>query len=227
MRAMSSLLLKFKKSEHVTKHSAAGFTLIEVLITIAIISIFIPAVYSVYTIMSRSMTTQSVVADVQQSVRFSLDFMVQDIRMAGLDPHASVGLGTAGAGIEEATATKIRFTADQNMDGVINNTNQERVTYLLDASNNQLDLILYEGTASQNTQAMIENVRAFDENGNPIPPLTFRYFDEDGNPIATPMGAADLPKIKEIDISLTAQAPAGQKGMISRTFNVRVRGRDL
>jgi hypothetical protein len=138
-----------------------------------------------------------------------------------------VGLGTAGAGIEEATATKIRFTADQNMDGVINNANQERVTYLLDAPNNQLDLILYEGAANQNTQALIENVRAFDENGNSISPLTFRYFDKDDNPIATPVAAADLPNIKEIDISLTAEAPAGQKGMISRTFNVRIRGRNL
>ncbi|MEE8416604.1 MAG: prepilin-type N-terminal cleavage/methylation domain-containing protein [Desulfobacterales bacterium] len=224
---MSSLLLKFKKSQHVAKLSPGGFTLIEVLITIAMISIFIPAMYSVYMVMSRSMTTQSVVADVQQSVRFSLDFMVQDIRMAGFDPYGSVGLGTAEAGIEEATATKIRFTADQNMDGVINDANQERVTYLLDAPNNQLDLILYEGAANQNTQALIENVRAFDENGNSISPLTFRYFDKDDNPIATPVAAADLPNIKEIDISLTAEAPAGQKGMISRTFNVRIRGRNL
>ncbi len=214
---MSSLLLRLKKSQHVTQPPARGFTLIEVLITIAMISILIPAVYSVYTVMIRSLTTQSVVADLQQSVRFSLGFMVQDIRMAGLDPFGSAGIGTATAGIEEATATKIRFIADQNMDGVINNTNQERVTYLLDAPNNQLDQILYEGTASQDTQTLIENVTA----------LTFSYLDEDGNPIATPVGAANLPNIKEVDISLTAQAPAGQEGMISRTFNVRVRGRNL
>jgi len=203
---MSSLLLKFKQSQQATKSPTGGFTLIEVLITIAMISIFIPAVYSVYTIMSRSMTTQGVVADVQQSVRFSLDFMVQDIRMAGLDP-----LSSAGAAIEEATATKIRFTADQNMDGAINDSNQERVTYLLDAPNNQLDQILYEGTGSQNTQALIENVTA----------LAFTYLDETDTVTAT------LADIRTVVISLTAEAPAGQVGMISRTFNVRVRGRNL
>ena len=206
MRDMSSLLLKFKQSQQATKSPTGGFTLIEVLITIAMISIFIPAVYSVYTIMSRSMTTQGVVADVQQSVRFSLDFMVQDIRMAGLDP-----LSSAGAAIEEATATKIRFTADQNMDGAINDSNQERVTYLLDAPNNQLDQILYEGTGSQNTQALIENVTA----------LAFTYLDETDTVTAT------LADIRTVVISLTAEAPAGQVGMISRTFNVRVRGRNL
>lgn len=209
---MSSLLLKLKKSAHIAGRSASGFTLLELLVTIAMISIFIPSVYGVYTIITRSLTTESVVADVQQDVRFSLDFMVQDIRMAGLDPYSS-----ASAGIEVATTTKLRFTADQNMDGAINNTSQERVSYLLDAPNNQLDQILYEGTASQDTQALIENVTA----------LTFSYLDKDGNTIAAPVAPANLQDIKQIDISLTAQAPAGQVGTISRTYNARVRGRNL
>ncbi|MFQ5484442.1 MAG: prepilin-type N-terminal cleavage/methylation domain-containing protein [Desulfobacterales bacterium] len=209
---MSSLLLKLKKSAHIAGRSASGFTLLEVLVTIAMISIFIPSVYGVYTIITRSLTTESVVADVQQDVRFSLDFMVQDIRMAGLDPYSS-----ASAGIEVATTTKLRFTADQNMDGAINNTSQERVSYLLDAPNNQLDQILYEGTASQDTQALIENVTA----------LSFTYLDKDGNTIAAPVAPANLQDIKQIDISLTAQAPAGQVGTISRTYNARVRGRNL
>lgn len=204
---MSSLLLRLKKSQHVTQPPAAGFTLIEVLITIAMISILIPAVYSVYRVMIRSLTTQSVVADVQQSVRFSIDFMVQDIRMAGLDPH-----GTAGAGIEVATATNIRFTADKDMFGTISDDNEERITYLWDTANNQLDQILDEGTASPGTpQALIENVTA----------LNFTYLDETDTVTAT------LADIRTVVISLTAQAPAGQKGMISRTFNVRVRGRNL
>ena len=209
---MSSLLLKLKKSPYLAGRSASGFTLIEVLITIAMISIFIPSVYAIYTMLTRSLTTESVVADVQQDVRFSIDFMVQDIRMAGLDPYSS-----ASAGIEVATATKLRFTADQNMDGAINNTSQERVSYLLDTPNNQLDQIVYEGTASQNTQALIENVTA----------LSFTYLDKVGNTIAAPVAPANLQDIKQIDISLTAQAPAGQVGTISRTYNARVRGRNL
>ena len=207
MNDMSLLLLKNKKSQLAARSPSAGFTLIEVLITIAMISIFIPAVYSVYAIMSRSMTTQGVVADVQQSVRFSLDFMVQDIRMAGLDP-----LSSSGASIEQATATKIRFTADLDMNGAIDAPlNEERVTYLLDTVNNQLDQILYEGTGSQNTQALIENVTA----------LAFTYLDETDTVTAT------LADIRTVVISLTSQAPAGQQGMISRTFNGRVRGRNL
>ncbi len=207
------------RTDRVSRPGAAqgGFSIIELLVALAMISIFVPAVYSVYTFMSHSLTTQNVTADVQQRVRFGLDFMVQDIRMSGLDPFGSSGATPVG-GIEQATATKLRFTSDQNLNGAIDNANQERVTYLLDAANNQLDQILYEGTVAQDTQALIEDVTA----------LTFSYFDENRNPIPPPViGAANLATIKEIDIILTAQAAAGKEGMVTRTFNARVRGRNL
>ena len=71
-----------------------AFSLIELLVALVIMSVVSLAIYGVFSISSRSYTTQSVTADVQQSVRASMEVILQDIRMAGLDPAAS-GFKTA------------------------------------------------------------------------------------------------------------------------------------
>ncbi len=128
-----------------------GFTLIEILIAMAVFSILMAAVYNVYFSSRRSATIQNVSAGAQQSVRAGIEMMVQDVRMAGYDP-----LKNSGASIEVAQAGKIRVTADRNKDNVINDSDFERVTYEL--SGGQLNRILYEGTDSEIILPMIDNV---------------------------------------------------------------------
>ena len=89
-----------------------GFSLIELLISLVIISIVSVAVYGVFYLASRSYTTQSVSADVQQSIRAATEVLMQDIRTAGLDPTSSGNFG-----IELAEATKFRFTSDSSDTG--------------------------------------------------------------------------------------------------------------
>ena len=74
--------------------------------------------------------------------------------MAGLDRF-----DTAGSSIEDATATNLRFTADRNMDGVLND-NLERITYSYDAANKRLRQCLWEGTLDD-WQTVAENVTNF------------------------------------------------------------------
>ncbi len=97
------------------KNSRSGFTLVELLIAMAIAGISLGAIYSVFASVQKTSTSNDVTARVMQSLRTSLGFMESDIRMAGLDRF-----GTAGAGIEVATATDLRFTSDRNMDGTVN-----------------------------------------------------------------------------------------------------------
>ena len=61
-------------------------------------------------------------AEVMQNFRTSMDFMEQDIRMAGLDRFGLAGAGIVRlvAPIPMPSATHLYFTADRNMDGVIN-----------------------------------------------------------------------------------------------------------
>lgn len=184
-----------------------GFTLIEVMITLAISGIVMGAIYGVFISSSYSHRTQEGAADAQQRARAGLDFMVRNIRMAGLDP-----LGSAIAGIENATATNIRFTADLDMNGAIDNpNNQERLTYAYDGVNQTIDRILYEGTASESSQTLIDMVSA----------MTFTYLDANGN------ATANLPDIRAVTISITCQGTGSRGQLLSRTLNNRVNCRNL
>ena len=69
----------------------------ELLIALGIMSIVITAIYGVSASASRSSTKNEVAAEVMQNLRTSMDFMEQDIRMAGLDPIGLAGAGISGA----------------------------------------------------------------------------------------------------------------------------------
>jgi len=196
-----------------------GFSLIEMLITMAIAGVVVSAIYSVFLSSNRSYRTQDQVAGAQQGARVGIDFMVRDIRMAGLDPlsPATDAVDSDGAGIKQATATTIRFTSDIDMDGAIEEANSERTTYQYDAANSTLDRILYEGTGSVDSQTLIENVSA----------LTFSYLDGDGANIAVPVAAGDLGNIRTVEISITCQGTDAEGDAFIRTLNTRVRCRNL
>jgi type IV pilus assembly protein PilW len=196
------------------KSNQKGFTLLEVLIAIAITGVVLGAIYNVFSSANQSYFTQDSVADTQQRARIALDFMVRDIRMAGLDPML-----TYTAGIELATATKIRFTADKTMNGAIENTNRERLTYEYNGTN----LYLYEGADLSSpppqppAEILIDNVNA----------LSFTYLDTDDNIITTPVSASNLANIRTVNISITCQGKDYKRQDINRTLQTRISCRNL
>lgn len=60
-----------------------GFTLVELLVAMAMMGIVMTAIFNLYLGTERSADTQDRIADVQQSIRFAHDQLVRDIRMAG------------------------------------------------------------------------------------------------------------------------------------------------
>lgn len=185
-----------------------GFTLVEILVALSIMGIAIGAIYGVFIVSNRSYHTQDHVAEAQQGARVGTDFIVRDIRIAGLDP-----LETAGAGIEEASTTKMRFTADIDLNGTIDTPqNEERTTYEYDSVNNRLRRCLYEGTAGESWQTLIDNVSA----------MSLGYLDANGNIIASPVAATDLASIKTVVILMTCDGTDSQGQTFSRTLNTRV-----
>ncbi len=180
-----------------------AFTLVELLIVTAMMGIVTGSIYGIFVSSNRSYRTQDKVVEVQQNVRVGIDFMARDIRVAGFDPQ-----GTADAGIEEATATKLRFTADMNRVSGIEEAARERITYEYDGA----DLLqyLYEGTGSATSETLIDDVSA----------LTFTYLDFVGNDLGNPV--ANLAAIRTVLISLTCQGTAAQGQTFTRTLNTRV-----
>ncbi len=190
-----------------------GFTLMELVIVLAISSILMAAVMSTMATLQRSFTTQDVAADTQQDVRMAMVLMTRDIKQAGLDP-----LTSAGSGFERADSSYIRVTSDRiptggiEANGTIDDTNFERVSYFRDPGTNELRIRLYEGSVvSETTQTLADNITN----------LQFTYFDADG------VVTADMPDIRSVGILLTASAPAGRDGLVTRTYTTRVRCRNL
>jgi len=191
-----------------------GFSLIELSVVLAIMSVVSLAIYSVFSVSSRSYTTQGVTADVQQSVRAAMEVILQDVRTAGLDPTASGNFG-----IELAEVTKLRFTSDSidaglgDFNGELDDANSERITYVLQGT--QLNQILYETTGSEDSQPLISDVQT----------LTFTYFDADGTDLGSPV-PAQLADIRTINVSITVEEPAGIDAPVSRTLTKQVKCRN-
>lgn len=66
-----------------------GFSLIELLTALAISSIVLVGIYTMYFTQTRSHATQQVVVDMQQGIRMAMFLMEKEIRMAGYDPTNS------------------------------------------------------------------------------------------------------------------------------------------
>jgi Tfp pilus assembly protein PilE len=106
-------------------------TLVEILISSALISIVIGSVYMVYITMLNTFGKGELKADLQQNARVGLAKMTQEMRMAGFDPTGAMPLVTTPpkAAIRAATAGCISFLAD--VEGK-NDTGQ--ITYKLDVT---------------------------------------------------------------------------------------------
>jgi prepilin-type N-terminal cleavage/methylation domain-containing protein len=217
-----------------------GFTIVELLVAMAIMGLVLGAIYAVFTSSNRSYHTQDRVVDTQQGLRVGLDFMVRDIRLAGLDPE-DTGLFA----MEEATTTLIQFTADFSMDGVIDEDNRERIFYqfaggelhrcnldtqFVDNGGPPPDRIPDLGPPTQ-CDSLIENVSN----------LRFEYFDAAGvcldgvanevNPdcVATPftVPAAKLTEVRTVKITMTTQGTNAENQTFDRTLLTQVRCRNL
>jgi type IV pilus assembly protein PilW len=174
---------------------SAGFTLVEMLISIAILSILFGTIYRTFDIFSRSFTKENVKAGVQQKTRIGTDLMARDIRMAGLDP-----LGSANAGFNPANtnSTSIQFTADLNYDGDLNDPFED-ITYALNGNLLQQTCDLGTGMV---TATLLDNVTG----------LAFTYLDKTDTPLTEPI---PTDQIRTVLISLTTQREAGRDGPIS------------
>ena len=229
MKNLISMPLKSMPGSDAGRIRDRGFTLIELLVTLAVSSIVMAAIYSVYTGLTRSYTTQNAFADAQQAVRASVDIMAEDIMMAGLMDRWE---GYSGSPPEILTAgsQEMSFTSDRNMDGAING-NSENITYRLVGRQLQI-------TDSIGTEVLIDNV-INNELATPVP--LFRYFSESAADLtddkdlishygyADPMDADDEGEredITTVEISITVEEPAGREGMVQRTYTTRVMRRN-
>jgi len=112
----------------VQKKVRSGFTLIELMITVALSSVVLAAGYQLFTGQRKSYAIQQDLTDMQQHLRGCEQMMTREIRMAGYKvgmlitrndvPGTPFTNGTIET-FEEATAQSITFTADVENDGIV------------------------------------------------------------------------------------------------------------
>ena len=181
----------------------SGFTLVDILVGLAMASVLMVAMVSLFTSLGKSYTIQNVAADVQEATRGGVGLMTQNIRMAGVNPG-----GVSGVGIVSAAANSIQFTSDLNLNSDIDDT-YEQISYYLDGD--RLMQQLFTG----NPMPLVEKVTN----------LSFDYWDENDKAITDLV--ADRDKIRTVIISMTVQEPAGRSKPVKRTYTARVRCRNL
>jgi len=175
-----------------------GFTVAEIILALAVSSVLLLAMVSLFASINRSYTTQNAAAGIQQTARVGIDMIVNNIRLAGLNP-----LQVANAGIISAQPSRLRLTYDANGDGTIESI--EDITFLLDGST------LKKRTRDGTAYPMLDNVSN----------LLFSYFDADG------AQTTRTDAIRTVAVSLTVAEPAGSGRKVSRTYSTRVIGRNL
>lgn len=111
-----------------------GFTLMELMVTLALTSIIIAVIYSAYTLQQRTFRRETLVVAAQQNARNALFLMENEIRMAGYDRHNTDLFGITDIRLDAAGFGTLTFTADY---GFLTNTDNgtvdgdETITYAL------------------------------------------------------------------------------------------------
>lgn len=175
--------------------------MIELLLVIGVISILLGAIFNWFDNMGRFYKNENTKAGTQQSTRFGMETLIQDIQLAGLNP-----LGVPGAGLIVATATAIQIASDLNFDGDFSDP-FENTTYALNGSR-------LEQTNHLGAETLVDNVSS----------LSFTYFDRNGVLIPEPV---NIPDIRSVGISLTQTRDSDRGKEISRTYRTRIRCRNF
>lgn len=186
--------------------SEKGFTLVELLIAMAIASVLLVIVFSIFNSLTRSMSGENTRVALQQGVRSAVNIMALDLRDGGLDPH-----NTKRFSFKRAEASAVSFCSDRDMDGLVENG--ETFTYELDNSGTTLRLKDHDDSPAQ---PLLSDVNA----------LTFTYFDERGQVLNDP--GENLDEISTIEIFLSASARYwGGAGNETREYRTLVKCRNL
>ena len=160
-----------------------GFSLVELLVAMAITLVVMTGVYQVYVTQQDSYLLQEQVAEMQQNVRTAKYIITREIRMAGYNPTGKLNAGSFVTSFvgklpddghpdddPDRTSTdskSVAFTLDDNGNGVLDANLDEQIAYRVAGENLQ---IFDVGNNSWLTVA--ENVEA----------LGFAYaFDDDGD----------------------------------------------
>ena len=185
-----------------------GFTLLEALLATAITAVILGATYTMYLANQETFLRGEARSDLQQGARIAMDEMLRALHGLGYDPRLTGRFGFrdsanpgAGPGCPDgsvgcATQAEIRFTLDDDGDGLVDDMGTERVGFRL--RDGVLQKIKPGGAL--NPQPLATEITT----------LRFTFLDDAGRMIPDPPGAAynltpvQRDAIRRVRIELTA-----------------------
>ena len=186
------------------KQNENGFTLVELLVAMAISVIVMASIGYVYYTQQKSYVAQEQISAMQQNLRAAMYYMEREIRMAGFDPTQSDT-----PGIQTASPNTMRFTLDITddtdtgpPDGDTGDANED-ITYSLADNDGDGDNDL-----ERNGNLIAENIDALD----------FVYLDSNGGPIAT------ISDIRSVQVTIVARTGKGDPGFTNNTTYLNQQG---
>jgi len=208
-----------------------GFTLVELLIAMAVGTVIIAAVYSAMNLALRfsANTDRKVIS--QQDTRAVLDLMAMEIRMASYNPLNTTNTWSKPSplacmpsltaapitykGIKSADASSIAVAMDLSgpsnvPSGIIGDANNEYIVYSYDGVNTLNRSVSCVGADILGGSAPFSNVRNT-VNGVTIVPL-FQYFDKNDALLSVPVSIPDIRRILITIVTDTAANDTTQSG---------------
>ncbi len=207
-----------------------GFTLIEIMIAMAITGIISAAIISSFLSQQKTYIIQENVTEMQQNLRAGMDLLVREIRMAGYDPDSnfSAGAGITTAIVDGNNNSIIEFTMVADDDGLDNdNADGDNKSWTGADEPGELKTIKYDiydayGDGSDDLGRQVGGTkRAVAEN---IEILELFYKLSDGSQSLTPV---DLTLIRSIQITLLARVDHGDQKFINSQTYVTPGGQNL
>jgi type IV pilus assembly protein PilW len=191
-----------------------GFSMIELLIAIAISSILITLMSGTYYLYSNVSQTQDRVVSVNQKLRSVIYLLERDLLMAGFDSDPT---NPAGTGFSSAQNNSMTFTFVENSDGIDNDGDGTTDEV------NELETVDY--TFSSNT-IFREDSQSIDSDSdgtidpdvlaNDIEAVEFYYTLEDGSQ-STSVNAGNLDKIRSVTVSVLGRSQFNAKNFNDNT----------
>ena len=210
-----------RTGEHKGRCATSGFTLVEAVVVVAILSVVFIGISQLFMAGYQSQAVISTDSAQLDNARRAVDAIARDIRVAGLDPTGAgiFGFNTSGF-TPVATESVVLFSLDQDRDGTLDSNALERVGFLLSGGN--VVRTMNGGSAAAGFPPIARNVAG----------LRFEYFDGADNPIPNPAGPtytltpAQRLNIRRVRVLVTF---SGTAGGLARNYQVTtdVRARNL
>lgn len=212
------------------RHSQAGFSLIEFMIVILVLSIVMGAVFQQISLVQKRSSTEQNKLDMFQEAREFLDQMQRDLHAAGYPNQRNFGYSSStptnlyltgsndmhnAVGLVKIASGELWFEGDTDGTGIV-----QSVRYYLDSTGNNCPCVKRAQVAKQNGdpltgqgtavfQTEVQNVQNMNPSGTIVTPV-FSAFDASGSAITLPIDFDNNPEtlasVRTIRMRIIVQA---------------------